>query len=260
LQDRVAGGFPGKLRPAVLIGRRGRFTLAARRSCGAADEDEQLLLHLPNSGRLETMLVPGSTVWYLPARTAGGADQGRSARSRVTAGRAVLVDVPGVGLGAVDANALAICVAGGLAAGGEGHPFGDCLPTYQAVRQEVRVGARRFDIALLDASGQPAAYLEVKSVTLARGEMGLFPDAPTVRGASQVRLLGEMAAHGIKTGVIFAAGRPDIRRIAPHREVDPKFAQELSEAASRGLTVLACLVRATPEGLILERQLPVSWE
>ena len=237
--------FESPLATATLVGRAGRFTLSARDPAGG-----HLLLHLPNSGRLSTILVPGSPVYYLPA-TDGAAS--RSARPRRTAGRALLVDPPGLGLSVIDANLLAQATAAALRRCAPPGALG--LGDYAAVREELAIesvahGRRRLDIGLLDGSGAPVGLLEVKSVTLVDGTgTGLFPDAPTQRGAGHVRLLGDLAASGMPTALVFAAGRPDIRRVRPNAALDEAFAVALRQAVAQGLRVVAWRPAVTLAGL-----------
>ena len=128
------------------------------------------------------------------------------------------------------------------------------------VRQEVKVGDRRFDMEVLDAAGQRAWLIEVKSVTLARDGVGLFPDAPTGRGAEHLRRLGEIAAAGGRTALIFAVGRRDASRLRPHIAIDPRFGRALRQAVERGLKVLAWRIDAAPDGLYAGPKLGVEWQ
>ena len=67
---------------------------------------------------------------------------------------------------------------------------------YETVRPEVKYGqSSRIDF-LLSQSGLPDAYLEVKSVTLADGSRGLFPDSVTERGTRHVETLARLARGG----------------------------------------------------------------
>jgi len=237
--------FDAVLATATLVRRAGRFTLAARDAAGG-----DLLLHLPNSGRLSTILIPDSPVYYRPA-PCGAAPH--ATRPRRTAGRALLIDAPGIGLCVTDANLLAQATAAALRRSALPRALG--WAAYAAVREELVIesaahGRRRLDIGLLDGSGHPVCLVEVKSVTLADDTgTGFFPDAPTARGAGQVRLLGDLAAAGTPTALIFAAGRPDIRLVRPNSALDEPFAAALRQAVHHGMRVMAWRPRITLSGL-----------
>ncbi len=185
----------------------------------------------------------------------------------MTDGNAVMVEVPALGWVTVDAallgralaHALRIAVLGRAAAGPVLAALRAELGPYAEVREEIRLGRHRFDIGLYgDSEAQHSFLLEVKSVTLARDGVGLFPDAPTGRGAEHVRVLGELAAQGRRAGLVFAAGRRDAAVVRPHAELDPRFAANLRAAVGAGLRVMAVFLEASPSGIRVARRVPVD--
>jgi sugar fermentation stimulation protein A len=104
------------------------------------------------------------------------------------------------------------------------------LPEFSKVKEikkEVKIGNSRIDF-LLD--GTP---LEVKGVTLVKGDTALFPDAPTERGARHVR---EIIEHnGIILFLIFRKAKSFI----PNLEMDSKFSDNLSEARRKNIKIHA---------------------
>jgi len=102
------------------------------------------------------------------------------------------------------------------------------------LRGEVRVGRSRFDF---EAGG---TLVEVKSVTLAEGGVGRFPDAVTARGAKHVRELAELAGSGRRCAVAFVAQRGDVERIEMAEGIDAQFAREVRRAGEAGVLVLGC--------------------
>ncbi len=111
----------------------------------------------------------------------------------------------------------------------------------------------RFDF-MLEGPGKRPLLVEVKSVTLCIDGTGLFPDAPTERGARHLRELKEISSMGLDTCVVFIAQREDITSVSANREMDPGFAQALDEAAQAGVKILAyrcCVspycIRLSPE-------------
>jgi sugar fermentation stimulation protein A len=98
---------------------------------------------------------------------------------------------------------------------------------------------------------------EVKSVTLVEGDRGLFPDAPTARGARHVRELSALARRGEPSAVVFVVQRPDARSVTPNRATDPAFADAMAGAARAGVSLLAYTCRVGPAGIRLEGRVPV---
>ena len=113
----------------------------------------------------------------------------------------------------------------------------------------------RFDFAL--TRGSDVAYMEVKSVTLADGNHGFFPDAVTQRGAKHCLELARLAQTGIQTSLLFCVQHTaiDSVRIASH--IDPAYAQSVKAAEKAGVQVLAASCTIDEQKLILNQTLPV---
>ncbi len=111
----------------------------------------------------------------------------------------------------------------------------------------------RFDF-LLKAEGKRPLLVEVKSVSLCVKGTGLFPDAPTLRGARHLRELKEIQTLGFHTCVVFIAQRPDITKIRPNHERDPDFAQALAESVKAGVWAIAYRSTLSTQYIELERQ------
>jgi sugar fermentation stimulation protein A len=111
----------------------------------------------------------------------------------------------------------------------------------------------RFDFLLLGPKSQPF-LVEVKSVNLCVDGTGLFPDAPTKRGARHVRELLNLLSEGIDTGVLFIAQREDVTQVSAHRQMDPEFALALDEAQEAGVKIMAYRCVASQNELRLDPQ------
>lgn len=111
----------------------------------------------------------------------------------------------------------------------------------------------RFDFLLMGPKCRPF-LLEVKSVNLCIDGIGLFPDAPTKRGARHVRELAALSSPRMSTGVMFIAQREDVTKVTAHRKMDPKFAGALDEAQEAGVKVMAVRCIASPKELRLDPQ------
>ena len=113
----------------------------------------------------------------------------------------------------------------------------DRLPSYSAVRPEVQLGGSRIDFALIGKSG--TTYLEVKSCSLAKNGVSLFPDAPSKRGNRHLEALANAVKAGDQGILLFLATRSDVHSFRPNGVVDPIFARSLGEASHQGVGVRA---------------------
>ncbi len=178
--------------------------------------------HLPNSGRLRELLVPGATALV---------------REVSQQGRKTPYDLWGIYTGknwvCVDARYANDLFLKALRQG-----LIEKLKWYTSVDKEVNFGPRRLDFTV--KKGGNRHLIEVKSVTLVREGIALFPDAPTVRGRKHLELLTKAAKRGQKGGVVFIVQRKDAHSFSPNKETDPAFATALHKAASQGIWVVAC--------------------
>ena len=128
------------------------------------------------------------------------------------------------------------------------------FPEFEAgvIRAEVAHGHSRFDFRV------GGMMVEVKSVTLAAGGGGRFPDAVSARAARHCDELAALTASGHPSAIVFVAQRGDVESVAPEDDVDPAFGIALRGAATSGVMVLACALDIMPEGATRARRVPVS--
>lgn len=223
----------GRLVPGRFVGRLNRF--AARVEVGG----RLVLAHVPNSGRLRELFVPGRRIYLTEAHRPG-----RKTRYDLACVR--------VGRTLVSADArLPNRLAAEAIAAGRIHE----LAGRRIIRPEVRHGNSRFDL-LLGGRGR-RLLLEVKSATLVEDGVALFPDAPTERGRRHLEKLMAARRRGFDAGVLFVIQRPDAHAFSPHWEADPQFARALCRAAEAGVRVLAYRCRVTTREVALTRAIPV---
>lgn len=226
----------GELREAGFLERPNRFVVVA-------DLDgETVRAHCPNPGRLTEFLHEGNP--FLLRRADAG---DRVTSFDVVAGRH---DGTWVVLDTRLANAV---VAEGLAA--------DRMPAlapYDRVEAEPGHGDGRLDFRLEGPAGD--RLVEVKSVTLKDPDrpVGLFPDAPTKRGARHVGELADRAQDGGDASLILVAMRDDVEAIEPNRGTDPVFADAVEAAAGAGVQLLGYRTRVADGELTLGEQIPVE--
>jgi sugar fermentation stimulation protein A len=235
--------LPGPLVEARFLERPNRFVVHARLASGL-----RAVAHLADPGRLLELLVPGRRLWLRPA----------AGPLRKTRWSAVLVESPdSSGLVSVDTTLPNRLVARAL----EMDALEE-LRGWRLEKQEHTIGHSRFDFLLRRRRGGPGPRrmaLEVKSVTLVEGRVGLFPDAVTARGARHVRELTALRRGGEwAAAVLFVLQRPDADSIRPEAAIDPDFARAVVEARRAGVRFLGRRCRVDLMSLTLGGAVPVN--
>jgi sugar fermentation stimulation protein A len=241
-----------KLIPATFVKRDNRFRVTVR------VEGHLVWAHLPNSGRLRELLVPGRRVLLAAAQAPG----------RRTSYDLLMVDLDGT-LVSIDArlpsrllyealrqpfDKLRIPTQDGALQAGQLEEFAG----YAEVRREVTYGQSRLDLVLEGKPDSRRCFIEAKSVTLVEDGVALFPDAPTQRGRRHLGELARARAEGHRAAVVFVVQRDDAIRFSPHHEADPAFGQALREAAQAGVEVYAYKCRVSEREIALNAPLPVT--
>lgn len=108
---------------------------------------------------------------------------------------------------------------------------------YSVIKTEAYYGHTRFDFLL--NNGQKSCFLEVKSCTLAKNGVAMFPDAKTKRGTRHVLDLVKAKKEGYRACLLFVIQRTDAYAFSPNDTVDPEFGKALRKAANRGVEVYA---------------------
>lgn len=231
----IAVPLPRPLRRAVFVRRINRFAASLRL------EDSRALIyaHLPNSGRMTELLVPGAVA--LVHLTRRGA--------RRTHGTMVLIRHRGqwVGLDATLPNRL-------LAASLRCRPLPP-LPEPAAWRQEVRLRGVRIDFVM--QAGAITWLVEAKSCNRVESGEALFPDAPTARGARHLLALAQAAGQGMRAAVVWFVQRPDARALRVDAAADPALARAAARARRAGVVLVAYTCRVSPRAISVWRRIPV---
>jgi sugar fermentation stimulation protein A len=201
---------------------------------------QEVKAHLPNSGRLGELLVPGRRAMLL---------------ERLAPGRRTRYDLALVQMEeqwvSVDARLPNKLVEEALGAGSL-----PSLSGYAAWKREVGFGTSRLDF-LLQADGRRPCLVEVKSVTLVTGGLACFPDAVTARGRRHVNELADALGAGYRAMVLFVVQRADADVLRPHDESDPYFGRALRRAARQGVEVDAYTCQVGLGCIKIDRRLPV---
>lgn len=133
------------------------------------------------------------------------------------------------------------------------------LGGYTGIRREVAVGSgARLDFQLTGhATDSRPAFLEVKSVTLARGRAARFPDSVTERGKRHLEVLTRLHAEGARACLLFVVQRADCDWVEAADEIDPAYGRALRDAAAAGVELFALRTRVSPAEIALDGLLPV---
>jgi sugar fermentation stimulation protein A len=128
-----------------------------------------------------------------------------------------------------------------------------------SVRREVRVGdgKSRLDLALTTSDGAEV-LVEVKSATLVRSGVALFPDAVSARGARHLVELEALAASGLRAVILVLVQRRGARVFSPADEIDPAWGAALRRAVGRGVELLVHEVELSLEGAAWGRAIPAE--
>jgi len=225
--------IPGPLLPATFIRRDNRFRATVELN------REPVAVHVPNSGRLHELFVPGRKVLIRPV----------DKPHRKTRYDLVMVWADGV-LVSLDSRLPGPLLAEAVRAGRLAEFAG-----YHTVREEVPLGHSRIDVLLEGEPGQ--CWIEAKSVTLVEEGTAYFPDAVTARGKRHVEELAAALEQGVCAAIIFVVQREDAERFRPHDASDPAFGRALRLAAEQGVKVRAYRCRVQPDEIQIDREIPV---
>ena len=203
---------------------------------------ETLTVHCPNPGSMLGLLREGAAV-----RCSTSTNPARKLRHTL---EMIRIGRVWVGVHTSRANAIAERA---LRAGAI-RPFRG----YRELRREVAApGGSRLDFRLDAHPRRPPLWLEVKSVTLAAGTRGRFPDSVTTRGRKHAECLAALRRGGERAALLFVVQRGDCELVEPADDIDPEYGQALRAARDAGVEVAAVRARVGPAAIRLERAVPV---
>ncbi|MGA0193644.1 MAG: DNA/RNA nuclease SfsA [Pelagibacteraceae bacterium] len=126
------------------------------------------------------------------------------------------------------------------------------------IKTEVKFGDNtRFDFLITDSNSKK--FIEVKNVTLSRtNKLAEFPDAVTSRGAKHIDELIKAKNKGYDIYLMFVIQRDDCDQFSIARDIDPKYADLLSDAIKKKLNILCYDCKFSPKGIKLNKQIKIK--
>jgi len=193
---------------------------------------QKTLAHLPNSGRLPTVLIPPAKV-YLQKRYRAGRKSSYDLFAVERLGVSVIVDTR------FSTLAVKVAIEKKLF-----KPF----ENYRVASENVKVNRSRLDVLLKQDAHN--FFLEVKSVTHVIDGVALFPDAPTLRGRKHLQCLTSLIEQGFDAGILFSVQRPDVKVLKPNHEIDQQFSELLRKAVDENVRIFTLMSVFKPSGTI----------
>jgi len=125
------------------------------------------------------------------------------------------------------------------------------------IKTEVKFGNyTRFDFLITDSNSKK--FIEVKNVTLSRTDkLAEFPDAITSRGAKHIDELIKAKNKGYDIYLMFVIQRDDCDQFSIARDIDPKYADLLSDAIKKKLNILCYDCKFSSKGIKLNKQIKI---
>ncbi len=207
------------------------------------DDGNEITASVPNTGSMRGLTTPGSTVW-LSVNNDGK-------RKYPHALQLVEADNTVVGINTALPNRIAEeAIKKGLVSD---------LDSYAMLKREQRYGTNsRIDI-LLEDSGKPKAYVEVKNVHFIRqASIAEFPDSVTARGAKHLAELTEMVRQGHRGIMIYLIQRNDCTILQMCRDLDPTYCKAFDSAISAGVEAYAIRCQISRKAITPDVQIPIN--
>ncbi|CAM3052029.1 DNA/RNA nuclease SfsA [Hathewaya histolytica] len=203
-------------------------------------DGEEIMVHVPNTGRCREILIPGITVLL---------------REGVTPNRKTPYDLiagyKNDKLINIDSQIPNKVVEEALRQGKISK-----LKEFNIVNREKTFGNSRFDFKIENEKGKEY-YLEVKGVTLENDGMTMFPDAPTERGRKHLLELVEVKKTGRGAGVLFLIQMDNVKSFTPHDEMDREFGEALRYAKNNGVDIFAYKCKLGTDFMELSKEVDV---
>lgn len=202
--------------------------------------EDEVMVHVPNTGRCKEILVEGCTVIlrYEPG-------ENRKTKYDLIAAykNDKLINIDSQVPNKVIDEALK-------------NKKIEHLRSYNVIEREKTYGNSRFDFRLTDDKGKQY-FLEVKGATLEESGVVMFPDAPTERGRKHIMELVDAKNNNNGAGVLFLIQMDNVKYFTPNNEKDPEFSKALKYAAEHGVEVMAYSCEVDENSITLKNKISI---
>lgn len=208
-------------------------------------EQQEQMAHVPDPGRLKELLIKGA---HIAVRKEDNADKTRKTNYTLVG---VKMDDIWVNIESQIANQLFE----------EEYQIISDFKHLDIIKREVVFGKSRIDFLMFNTLTSKQVLIEIKSATLVKKGLALFPDAPTKRGKKHLLELDLALEAGFESSVVFMIKREDADRFSPHWERDPEFAATLKKIKERGVKIYALRCHYDPihqKELVILNKVPVE--
>ena len=229
----VGLNFPKPVVKGIFFERENRF------AANVLVKNQAVRAHVPSSGRMEELLVPGAVCYLTEIK----------GRERKTDFKLFAVGFKG---GIVSIDSLIPNKLVHVALKQKVIPE---LADYDQIVPESVFGESRIDFLIMNDSSR--CLVEVKSVTLSEGRVGLFPDAPSERGQKHLKELINAREKGLDAGVVFVVQREDADFFSPNYQQDPVFSSLLKEAFISGVKIIIFTCTVSQDRIEFCKRIPV---
>lgn len=205
-------------------------------------KEEIHTVHVKNTGRCKELLVPNATVYLDLADNPN---------------RKTKYDLIAVEKQIANDDFLLINMDSQVvnAAAEEWLKKGDLFGKDAIIRREVTFGKSRFDFYI--EKDNRKIFLEVKGVTLEKGGIASFPDAPTERGVKHIKELITCCNQGYEGYILFVMQMKGVARFTPNDLTHQAFGDALREAEKSGVKIMAMDCVVTPQSIEIDKSIEI---
>ncbi len=126
----------------------------------------------------------------------------------------------------------------------------------EELQAEVKIEDGRLDF--LVKINNTNMWIETKGCTLIKGNIGLFPDAPTKRGTRHIRSLIKLKKMGDRAGIIVLVFSKNVTLFSPNRDTDPLFAEEFYRAIKVGVEVYPISIFCDGRAIFFNKEIDIT--
>lgn len=236
--------FSTKLLQATFLKRYKRFLADIQLESG-----EIITAHCPNTGSMTNCLLEGSPCWISEAENP----------QRKTRFTWELATTPEGAIACINTHRANALIKEALVNGRIAE-----LQGFDALEPEKTIHNRRRCDFLLHNSNQDhpkkqkKTFVEVKSVTLAEGTQGYFPDSHSERAIKQIEALSEMIKQGHQATIIFCVQHSNIEHVAPADHITPAYGKALRQGVANGINVIAYKTHISTSEMYINKSLRIE--